>query len=96
MVRGSALVLAAGCHRTVGMVFGYRLRGLLSPLLNGGDIGCFLGTVSQGATEVCEEFYDTLLAGQNGPRYGQTSEPLAVPTNRYPYPRAEDSGVPFV
>jgi hypothetical protein len=42
------------------MVFGYELRGLLSPLLNGGDIGCFLDTVSRGATEVCEEFYDAL------------------------------------
>jgi hypothetical protein len=42
------------------MVFGYRLRGLLSPLLNGGDIGYFLDAVSRDATEVCEEFYDTL------------------------------------
>ncbi len=42
------------------MVFGYRLEGLLSPLLNEGDIGCFLDTVSRGATEVCEEFYATL------------------------------------
>jgi hypothetical protein len=42
------------------MASGYRLRGLLSLLLNGDDIGCFLDTVSRGATEVCEEFYDTL------------------------------------
>ena len=50
-----------GCHRRVGMVFGYRLRGLLSPLLNDGNIRWLLDTVSRGATEVCEEFYDTLL-----------------------------------
>ena len=49
-----------GYHRTVGMVFGYRFRGLLLPLLDGGDVSCFLETVSRGATEVCEEFYDTL------------------------------------
>jgi lysozyme family protein len=42
------------------MVFGYRLRGLLSPLLNGGDVGYFSDAVSRDATEVCEEFYDTL------------------------------------
>jgi hypothetical protein len=29
--------------------------------MNGGDIGYFLDTVSRGATEVREEFYDTLL-----------------------------------
>ena len=42
------------------MVFGYRLRGLLSPLLNGGDVGYFSDAVSRDATEVCEEFYETL------------------------------------
>ena len=42
------------------MVFDYWSRGLLSPLLDDGDIGCFLDTVSRGAAEVCDEFYDTL------------------------------------
>ena len=42
------------------MVFGYRLRGLLSPLLNSGNTGWFLDTVFRSATEACEEFDDTL------------------------------------
>jgi hypothetical protein len=42
------------------MIFSYRSRGLLSLLLNDDDIGFLLDTVSWGATEVCESFYDTL------------------------------------
>ena len=48
------------CHRTVGMVFSRQQRDPLLPGLNSGDSGCFSDTVSQGAAEVCEEFYDTL------------------------------------
>jgi hypothetical protein len=59
----SAIVLVTyymECHRTVGIVFGYRLRDLLSPSLNGSDIVRFLDTVSRALGEVCEEFYDAL------------------------------------
>ena len=42
------------------MVFGYGSRGPLSPILNSGYNGCFSDAVSRVATEVCEEFYDTL------------------------------------
>ena len=42
------------------MVFSRQQRDPLLPGLNSGDSGCFLDTVSQGAAEVCEEFYDTL------------------------------------
>ena len=78
------------------MVFGYRLRGLLSPLLNGGDISCFLDTVSRGATEVCEEFYDTLilcishghlcsLPGGGSPNHANhaPTSPVASPSRRF-------------
>ena len=44
------------------MVFSRQQRDPLLPGLNSGDSGCFLDTVSQGAAEVCEEFYDTLLS----------------------------------
>ena len=43
------------------MVFSRQQRDPLLPGLNSGDSGCFLDTVSQGAAEVCEEFYDTLF-----------------------------------
>ena len=43
------------------MVFSRQQRDPLLPGLNSGDSGCFLDTVSQGAAEVREEFYDTLF-----------------------------------
>jgi hypothetical protein len=49
------------------MDFSYRLRSPLSLLLNDGDISCFLETGSRGATEVCEEFYDTLTGREEPP-----------------------------
>ena len=42
------------------MVFGYCSRAPLSPILSGGDNGCFSGFVARVATEVCEGLYDTL------------------------------------
>jgi len=51
----------AGCHRTVGMVFRYRLRGLLLLLLNSSNNFYHSDTGFREATEVCESFYDTLL-----------------------------------
>jgi hypothetical protein len=47
------------CHRTVGMVFAYRLRGPLPLALNCDDTGCFSDTVSRASGEEREEFYDT-------------------------------------
>jgi hypothetical protein len=51
-----------GCHRTVGMVFRYRSRGLLLLLLNSSNNLYHSDTGFREATEVCESFYDTLLS----------------------------------
>ena len=54
------LIHGTGCHRTVGMVFRYRLRGLLLLLLNSSNNFYHSDTGFREATEVCESFYDTL------------------------------------
>jgi hypothetical protein len=54
------IILEAGCHRTVGMVFRSRPRGLLPLALNSDNTDCFSNTGFRTVAEVCEEFYDTL------------------------------------
>lgn len=78
-----------GCHKTVSMVFGYRLRDLLSPLLNGDNIGYFSDAVSRDAPVVCEEFYDTLETWE--PRTDMAFSHVAVVPVRLGYdsPRFE-------
>jgi len=54
------LTLRSTCHRKVGMVSGHRARSSLPLVQDNDDIVRASDTVSQHATELCDEFHDTL------------------------------------